>query len=544
MAKILLAGGNISNVPTIWRSINSGTTWGTVPIDVPGSGTISEISIGFGDVALAVSALGRVYRSVDKGATWIYISSVGITGNAQNTKKPVRIFWVGGTTWLCGGSSLRRSTDDGASWGTVTGASSNINCIGFAPNGIDIFANFGAYPALINKNTILSTNGGATWTQVDMPWPGYPPVQLFGWFYDFCTYGSTIYAVGNFTSSAFPGGSIIGKGDNSSFSGPTNDEGTFSRAYWTIVRATTQFIVFHDSVTRKYDGANPSTSAVFAGVTYDADYCADNTTVFTANTSLIKKSTDEATSWSTAYTPEVGSSIIAILSTSWDGITPPVADFTGTPTSGPASLSVAFTDTSTGTPTSWDWDFGDGSTHDTTQNPTHVYTVAGTYTVTLTATKGATSDTEIKTNYIAVGLLVDFSATPVIGRAPLFVRFSDLTTGNPTAWAWTFGDGGTSSLKNPVYLYNSAGTYTVSLTASNISASGTRTKTSYITATFYSVSTEDVAPPVDRIDLRTMYGEGYGKYSYPKKGVQISIPQGTVTDSGFTRPQGPTLVFD
>jgi len=219
------------------------------------------------------------------------------------------------------------------------------------------------------------------------------------------------------------------------------------------------------------------------------------------------------------------------------------ADFTGTPTSGPANLSVAFIDTSAGTPTAWDWDFGDGSTHATTQNPTHIYTVVGTYTVILIATNGAGSDTEIKTDYIEVGLLVDFSATPVKGRSPLFVRFSDLTIGNPTTWAWNFGDGETSSLKNPVHLYNSAGVYTVSLTASNFSVSGTRTRVNYITATFYRVSTEDIAPPADRVDLRTMYGEGAGTYRYPKKGVQISTVQGTATESGFTRPNGPTLIL-
>jgi PKD repeat protein len=119
-----------------------------------------------------------------------------------------------------------------------------------------------------------------------------------------------------------------------------------------------------------------------------------------------------------------------------------------------------------------------------------------------------------------------------------------LTIGNPTTWAWSFGDGETSSLKNPVHLYNSAGVYTVSLTASNLSASGTRTRINYITAIFYRVSTKDMSPPVDRIDLRTMYGEGDSTYRYPKKGVQISTAQDTETDSGFTRPYGPTLIFD
>ena len=61
----------------------------------------------------------------------------------------------------------------------------------------------------------------------------------------------------------------------------------------------------------------------------------------------------------------------------------PAASFTATPTSGTLPLSVAFKDTSTGTPTSWSWNFGDGTTS-ALQNPTHIYSTAGTYTATLT----------------------------------------------------------------------------------------------------------------------------------------------------------------
>ena len=71
----------------------------------------------------------------------------------------------------------------------------------------------------------------------------------------------------------------------------------------------------------------------------------------------------------------------------------PVADFTGTPTSGTASLSVAFTDSSTNSPTSWAWTFGDGATS-SSQNPSHSYTTSGVYTVTLVATNSAGSEHE------------------------------------------------------------------------------------------------------------------------------------------------------
>jgi len=50
-------------------------------------------------------------------------------------------------------------------------------------------------------------------------------------------------------------------------------------------------------------------------------------------------------------------------------------------------------------PTSWLWDFGDGSTS-TEQNPVHIYESEGSFTVKLTATNSAGSDTETKENYI------------------------------------------------------------------------------------------------------------------------------------------------
>jgi PKD repeat protein len=80
---------------------------------------------------------------------------------------------------------------------------------------------------------------------------------------------------------------------------------------------------------------------------------------------------------------------------------PPVAAFNGSPTTGITPLTVAFTDNSTGAPTSWAWTFGDGGTS-TAQNPSHVYTVAGTYSVTLQVTNGLGSDTITKTDYITV----------------------------------------------------------------------------------------------------------------------------------------------
>ena len=95
--------------------------------------------------------------------------------------------------------------------------------------------------------------------------------------------------------------------------------------------------------------------------------------------------------------------------------TPPVAAFSGTPTSGTAPLEVTFTDASTNTPTSWAWTFGDDSTS-SSQNPVHTYLAAGTYTVTLTATNADGSDGETKTAYITVSAAGSSTHTYTIGR--------------------------------------------------------------------------------------------------------------------------------
>jgi PKD repeat protein len=79
----------------------------------------------------------------------------------------------------------------------------------------------------------------------------------------------------------------------------------------------------------------------------------------------------------------------------------PVADFSGNPTSGPAPLTVYFTDLSSGSPTSWDWTFGDGGTS-TAQHPSHDYTSDNSYTVSLTAYNAQGQDTETKGDYITV----------------------------------------------------------------------------------------------------------------------------------------------
>jgi len=84
---------------------------------------------------------------------------------------------------------------------------------------------------------------------------------------------------------------------------------------------------------------------------------------------------------------------------------------------------------------------------------------------------------------VVTGPTAAFSGTPVSGDFPLDVQFTDASTGDPTSWSWTFGDGGTSAAQNPNYVYDTVGYYTVSLTVSNVDGSDTLTRTNYINVT-------------------------------------------------------------
>jgi PKD repeat protein len=76
---------------------------------------------------------------------------------------------------------------------------------------------------------------------------------------------------------------------------------------------------------------------------------------------------------------------------------------------------------------------------------------------------------------------VAFTANISSGVTPLAVQFTDQSTGIPTSWSWDFGDGGTSTEQNPVHVYTTAGTYTVSLTATNAYGSGLEEKAALVT---------------------------------------------------------------
>jgi PKD repeat protein len=77
-------------------------------------------------------------------------------------------------------------------------------------------------------------------------------------------------------------------------------------------------------------------------------------------------------------------------------------------------------------------------------------------------------------------VVANFSSSSTWDMAPLTVAFTDTSEGNPTSWNWEFGDGATSTERNPVHEYTLPGYYTVSLTATNAYGPDTKTRWDYI----------------------------------------------------------------
>lgn len=179
----------------------------------------------------------------------------------------------------------------------------------------------------------------------------------------------------------------------------------------------------------------------------------------------------------------------------------PTADFSANATSGVAPLTVQFTDASSAGSSSiasWAWSFGDGGIS-AEQSPSHEYKSGGTFTVELTVTSDDGSDTETKTGFITVTKSPDsnpiptkqaptaaFGANTTGGAAPLTVQFTDSSTAGSSpiaSWAWSFGDGRTSTEQSPSHEYTYGGTFTVALTVTSADGSDTESKTAFITVT-------------------------------------------------------------
>ena len=151
----------------------------------------------------------------------------------------------------------------------------------------------------------------------------------------------------------------------------------------------------------------------------------------------------------------------------------PAADFSIVPNTGCAPLPVQLNDKSTtasGTLSQWSWDFGDGQVS-TDQNPLHNYTTIGAFSVSLTVTNnfGCTNFLQKPSSVTVNGIInADFAYTYNNAcTSPTKVNFTSTNNSiTNITYQWLFGNGDASSLQNPVYVYNSNGTYNVQLIVS------------------------------------------------------------------------------
>lgn len=143
-----------------------------------------------------------------------------------------------------------------------------------------------------------------------------------------------------------------------------------------------------------------------------------------------------------------------------------------------SGLTVAFTNLSTGpgTITNYAYNFGDGN-QSNSPNPTHTYASPGSYVACLTI-YGLYNNTTYTCTYcdtIVVGSPCNASFGWNAGAGnTIYFNNTSTTPGTITTYAWTFGNGATSNVANPVYTYPNSGWYNVCLTVSGF-ITGTNT---------------------------------------------------------------------
>jgi PKD repeat protein len=150
----------------------------------------------------------------------------------------------------------------------------------------------------------------------------------------------------------------------------------------------------------------------------------------------------------------------------------PTAGFT----SSIAGMDVTFTDTSSdsdGSIMAWSWNFGDGNSTGV-QNPSHTYVTGGTYTVVLTVTDND-SGINSSSQQVAVSAGGGGNAPPVANfayacsaRNCTFDSSASTDDVGIVSYAWTFGDGSSSSLANPSHTYPANGNFGVTLVVTDV----------------------------------------------------------------------------
>lgn len=196
-------------------------------------------------------------------------------------------------------------------------------------------------------------------------------------------------------------------------------------------------------------------------------------------------------------------------------VLPPVAHFTANVQSGCAPLTVSFSDASANGPTSWNWEFPGGSPASSSQqHPVVIYTIPGTYPVTLTVANQAGSNTKTIQSFITVNPpQLNFSADVTGGCPGLRVSFNDESicpSGN-RLWLFPGGIPSSSILATPQVVYPAVGQYDVILIVGN----DTLLKSGYVNITTGGVI--------------TIFSENFESNSFATNGWTVENPDNQIT---------------
>ncbi|MBI4929429.1 MAG: PKD domain-containing protein, partial [Bacteroidetes bacterium] len=352
----------------------------------------------------------------------------------------------------------------------------------------------------------VTSDSGCTSTYIDSLIPGKPVIALFASASSACA-GQTII----FTDTSIAINDTIiswnwNFGDGGIDSIPiVNYTYTLAGTY-SVALIVTDSVGCSDTLT-KIITINPTPVASFTVLTT----CSLDS-VFFFSTSTISSGTISSWSWNfgdpasgannisslanpSHYYDSLGVYVVSLTVTSDSGCTSAFSDtiipvkgiIPGFNYSGDCWFAYTFSDSSgvgTGDSiTTCFWNFGDGTT-DSTCNPIHSYSVAGTYTVTHIVTNaGGCSDTLTNVITILPLPMADFNPTNGIYYTTQAVAFTDLST-NAVSWVWNFGDGVSDNAQNPSHSFNDNGSFDVMLIVTNTDGCLDTVKHSFTVKTF------------------------------------------------------------
>lgn len=209
--------------------------------------------------------------------------------------------------------------------------------------------------------------------------------------------------------------------------------------------------------------------------------------------------------------------------TSYVNVTGPTAGFTATNPGGCSNAPITFNDLSTpaGSLRQWSWNFDDGRPPVIMNGPpfTHSFTDTGTYTVRLTVTDntGCTSSYTLPDSVIITRPQAGFTANNVKVCPGVNHYFQDTSSGRGLTYQWSFGDGGTSTLQDPVHVYTGRDSvYTVKLVITDAAGcSDSVTKVDWIAVrtpkpAFTVSDTSTICPPIET--KFTFLGQDYQSF--------------------------------